>query len=98
MLDRRTFLKTGACGGATVLAASASVDAATTNSSGVSGYEYRLPKLAKGSRLLFLGDSITDMKWGRNERDRNHYLGHSYVYLIASRLGVDMPGATTGIL
>jgi lysophospholipase L1-like esterase len=49
--------------------------------------------LAKGSRILFLGDSITDMKWGRNERDRNHYLGHSYVYLIASRLGVDMPQA-----
>ena len=43
--------------------------------------------------MLFLGDSITDMKWGRNEKDRNHYLGHSYVYLIASRLGVDMPEA-----
>ncbi|SVA64868.1 uncharacterized protein METZ01_LOCUS117722 [marine metagenome] len=93
MLDRRTFIKTGACGGATVLTASTSVDAATTNPSGVRGYDYRLPKLANGSRLLFLGDSITDMKWGRNERDRNHYLGHSYVYLIASRLGVDMPGA-----
>ena len=93
MLDRRTFIKTGACGGATVLAASTSVDAATTNPSGVGGYNYRLPKFARGSRLLFLGDSITDMKWGRNERDRNHYLGHSYVYLIASRLGVDMPEA-----
>jgi len=33
------------------------------------------------------------MNWGRNEGDRNHYLGHSYVYLIASRLGVDMPEA-----
>lgn len=33
------------------------------------------------------------MKWGRNQKDRNHYLGHSYVYLIASRLGVDMPEA-----
>ena len=93
MLDRRNFIKTGACGGAATLAASTSADAATTNPSGVRGYDYRLPKLAKGSRLLFLGDSITDMKWGRNERDRNHYLGHSYVYLIASRLGVDMPEA-----
>ena len=93
MLDRRTFIKTGACGGAMVLATSTSVDAAITNHSGFRGYGYRLPKLAKGSRLLFLGDSITDMKWGRNERDRNHYLGHSYVYLIASRLGVDMPEA-----
>ncbi len=93
MLNRRTFIKAGACGGAAVLTASTSVDAATTNPSGVRGYDYRLPKLANGSRLLFLGDSITDMKWGRNERDRNHYLGHSYVYLIASRLGVDMPEA-----
>jgi hypothetical protein len=25
---------------------------------------------------LFLGDSITDMARGRNERDRNHYLRH----------------------
>ena len=33
------------------------------------------------------------MQWGRNQKDRNHYLGHSYVFLIASRLGVDMPGA-----
>jgi len=33
------------------------------------------------------------MKWGRNEKDKNHYLGHSYVYLIAARLGVDMPEA-----
>ena len=30
---------------------------------------------------------------GRNEKDRNHYLGHSYVYLIAARLGVEMPHA-----
>ena len=57
------------------------------------GYQYRLPNFAKGTRLLFQGDSITDMKWGRNQSDRNHYLGHSYVYLIASRLGVDMADA-----
>lgn len=57
------------------------------------GYYYRLPEFATGSRLLFQGDSITDMNWGRNEADRNHYLGHSYVYLIAARLGVDIPAA-----
>jgi lysophospholipase L1-like esterase len=57
----------------------------------VAGYNYRLPGFSKGSRVLFQGDSITDMKWGRNQSDRNHYLGHSYVYLIAARLGVDMP-------
>ena len=57
------------------------------------GYAYRRPSFPGGSRLLFIGDSITDMKWGRNEKDRNHYLGHSYVYLIAARLGVDLPKA-----
>lgn len=94
MLDRRTFLRgTALCTGAVAASKVGEVRGAVTNLSGVGGYDYRLPKLAKGSRLLFLGDSITDMKWGRNERDRNHYLGHSYVYLIASRLGVDMPEA-----
>ena len=52
-----------------------------------------LPKFKNGARLLFQGDSITDMKWGRNQNDRNHYLGHSYVFLLASRLGVDMAEA-----
>ena len=52
-----------------------------------------LPKFDNGARLLFQGDSITDMKWGRNQKDRNHYLGHSYVFLLASRLGVDMADA-----
>ncbi|MCR2807094.1 SGNH/GDSL hydrolase family protein [Paenibacillus soyae] len=35
--------------------------------------------------VLFQGDSITDGGRGRNE-DLNHILGHSYPYLIASRL------------
>ena len=52
-----------------------------------------LPKFENGARLLFQGDSITDMKWGRNQKDRNHYLGHSYVFLLASRLGLDMADA-----
>lgn len=60
---------------------------------GADGYSYQRPLFKPGSRLLFQGDSITDMKWGRNQTDRNHYLGHSYVYLIAARLGVDMPEA-----
>jgi len=60
---------------------------------GADGYSYRMPNFKAGSRLLFQGDSITDMKWGRDQSDRNHYLGHSYVYLIAARLGVDMPSA-----
>jgi lysophospholipase L1-like esterase len=57
----------------------------------VSGYDYRRPNFAENTRVLFIGDSITDMKWGRNEKDRNHYLGHSYVFLIAARLHTDLP-------
>jgi lysophospholipase L1-like esterase len=37
------------------------------------------------------------MKWGRNQSDRNHHLGHSYVYQIAARLGLDMPQAQLDI-
>ena len=94
MLDRRTFLRgTALCTGAVAASKVGEVQGAVTNPSGVGGYDYRLPTFKNGSRLLFQGDSITDMKWGRNQKDRNHYLGHSYVYLIASRLGVDMPAA-----
>jgi hypothetical protein len=92
MIDRRSFINRGAtC--ATALAAVSASSAKESLSGGapVGGYDYRLPQFKKGSRLLFQGDSITDMKWGRNQKDRNHYLGHSYVYLIAARLGVDMP-------
>jgi lysophospholipase L1-like esterase len=92
MVDRRRFLQGGVAGGA-ALSLAGTGQAAPPNPSGVAGYGYRLPTFAPGNRMLFLGDSITDMKWGRNERDRNHYLGHSYVYLIASRLGVDLPQA-----
>ena len=92
MIDRRTFMA-----GSVTAAAFATLGTVTgaeqphTNPSRVDGYNYRLPDFKKGCRLLFQGDSITDMKWGRNQKDRNHYLGHSYVYLIAARLGVDMP-------
>ena len=93
-LSRRNLIKGGilAAGGAT-LGASARAQESRANPSGVAGYDYRLPAFKPGSRLVFQGDSITDMNWGRNEGDRNHYLGHSYVYLIASRLGVDMAAA-----
>jgi len=91
-MKRRNFLQAGAlCGGAS--ATTVAAHSAKDNPAGVTGYQYRLPRFQEGARLLFIGDSITDMKWGRNEKDRNHYLGHSYVYLIASRLGVDMPEA-----
>lgn len=100
MLDRRNYLKTSAVAYNAVLTgatANAQQGASENNQPRVNGYDYRLPVFKKGSRLLFQGDSITDMNWGRNEKDRNHYLGHSYVYLIAARLGVDMPEANLDI-
>ncbi|QDS94877.1 GDSL-like Lipase/Acylhydrolase [Roseimaritima multifibrata] len=96
MNDRRNFLRSGlalaSLANLTVFA-SAREPGATARSSAAEGYGYRLPAFKHGSRLLFQGDSITDMKWGRNQKDRNHYLGHSYVFLLAARLGVDMPEA-----
>ena len=94
MIDRRTFINRGAtCATALATVSASAAKAAPAEVSSIAGYDYHLPKFKKGSRLLFQGDSITDMKWGRNQKDRNHYLGHSYVYLIAARLGVDMPEA-----
>jgi len=95
-MDRRRFLESSAVAASVATfhgSAGVGAQEPAANPSGVGGYNYRLPKFKKGSRLLFQGDSITDMKWGRNQKDRNHYLGHSYVYLIAARLGVDMPEA-----
>ena len=98
MIDRRTFLKrTALSAGAATFCTKAEAQDSGRAPCGVGGYDYRLPPFKKGDRLLFQGDSITDMKWGRNQKDRNHYLGHSYVYLIASRLGVDMPEAQLDI-
>ncbi len=100
-MRRRMFLRSSVAGtAAAVMIGAGRTEAAEArdNASGVTGYDYRLPKIKKGATLLFQGDSITDMKWGRNQRDRNHYLGHSYVYLIASRLHTDMPEAKLNFL
>jgi lysophospholipase L1-like esterase len=91
-MKRRDFMGAGFLG--TGLAATTSVTMgkhAAPILSGSDSLNAGLPKFETGARLLFQGDSITDMKWGRNQKDRNHYLGHSYVFLIAARLGVDMP-------
>lgn len=45
----------------------------------------------KNKRIVFAGDSITDMNRGRNEKDLNHIYGHSYVFLLASGLGYERP-------
>lgn len=51
--------------------------------------------MAKGKRVLFIGDSITDGAWGnsnvwnatseeRNQTDMNHIYGHGYMMITAS--------------
>ena len=98
-VDRRMFItSSAACASAALAAAGAAKADAPTDASGAAGYSYRLPKIRTGATLLFQGDSITDMKWGRNQSDRNHYLGHSYVYLIAARLNTDMPESKLNFL
>lgn len=42
------------------------------------------------ARVLFQGDSITDMNRGRTD-DPNHILGHSYAFLIAAKTGAAFP-------
>jgi lysophospholipase L1-like esterase len=98
-MKRRTFIKSSAaCAASALLAPAAEAAETRAGVSGITGYGYRLPKIKKGATLLFQGDSITDMKWGRKQSDRNHYLGHSYVYLIAARLHTDMPEAKLNFL
>lgn len=98
MLNRRNFMTSGmAAIGTAALSNVATAEQAGDHSSRLGGYNYRLPSFKKGSRLLFQGDSITDMKWGRDQSDRNHYLGHSYVYLIAARLGVELAEANLDV-
>ena len=95
---RRTFLKAAASAAAVGGLPAAAANSHAQDDTTVPAFGYRLPRLEKGSTLLFQGDSITDMKWGRNQKDRNHYLGHSYVFLIASRLHADMPEAELNFL
>ena len=93
-MNRRNFLTRGGMGlASTTLPPFAKAKQASSDSYNPKVKDYPKPDFPVGTRLLFQGDSITDMKWGRNESDRNHYLGHSYVFLIAARLGMDMPEA-----
>jgi lysophospholipase L1-like esterase len=62
------------------LAAAASLAAQTAD----------IPAFSNGARILFQGDSITDMNRGRTA-DPNHILGHSYAFLIAARYGSAFP-------
>lgn len=45
------------------------------------------PAIARGARVLFQGDSITDGGRWRDSDDPNHVFGQSYAYLLAADLG-----------
>jgi lysophospholipase L1-like esterase len=49
-----------------------------------------IPAFKPNTRILFQGDSITDMNRGRTA-DPNHILGHSYVFIIAAKYGSSFP-------
>jgi len=87
--NRRDFLRAGAlCAGSAVLAPSARAAAENPPPLPEAGYAYPKPGFRKGSTILFQGDSITH---GGRGGDPNHYMGHSYAYLIAARIGADLP-------
>lgn len=58
-------------------------------------YDFSLPALKDGARILFLGDSVTDMGWDRkaDPNDRNKYLGHCYVRFAREQLDSKMPAS-----
>lgn len=87
MPDRKDFIRTASLGTAASFLIGSNDE---SSSDTVAGYRYKLPEFKPKSTLLFQGDSITDMNRGREEWDRNHYLGHGYVYLIAARLHVEL--------
>lgn len=90
MLSRRRFLSTAGLAGIT--AAGAGLVPGNAHAGAVSE-PGAVPENERGLTFLFQGDSITDGNWGRNVKDLNHYLGHGYVFAIASRLGADFPRA-----
>ena len=64
---------------------------------GAPAFAYAMPavpanadKDGDGYTFLFQGDSITDGNRTR-DNDWNHLMGHGYAYLIASRLGYELP-------
>ncbi|MGE5448716.1 MAG: SGNH/GDSL hydrolase family protein [Bacteroidales bacterium] len=80
---RRSFIRGMALSGiATLCLPSVAVNAATEKKKKL--------KLAKGSVILFQGDSITDGNRGRNA-DPNHIMGHGYQFSVASRWGAEYP-------
>jgi lysophospholipase L1-like esterase len=56
-------------------------------------YDFRLPAFKKGARILFIGDSVTDMGWDRkaDPNDPKKYLGHCYVRFALEQINAKMP-------
>jgi len=86
---RRDFLATAAiCAGGLALGQTAPAEGGNRPATTPKPYAYPKPAFRKGATILFQGDSITH---GGRGRDLNHSMGHSYAYLIAARLGADLP-------
>jgi len=79
-INRRNFLK------ASVVLSTVSL----LESNAFAGYSARTNCAAKGAKILFQGDSITDGARSRNQ-DWNHVMGHGYAFIIASRLSYEKP-------
>ena len=96
VLNRRNWITSClALVGAFMLCAGSFAWAASVSEPALMGAQVQLPAFEKGSRLLFQGDSITDMQRDRrtDHWDQNHVLGHSFVFLLSARLGLEMPEA-----
>lgn len=79
-INRRNFLK------ASVAVSTASL----INVQAFADNGTQMHSLAKGAKILFQGDSITDGGRSRNQ-DWNHVMGHGYAFIVASRLGFEKP-------
>jgi lysophospholipase L1-like esterase len=69
--------------------AACSATAPTNKAPGAAMSSDPMPVFAKGSRILFQGDSITDGNRGRNA-DPNHILGHGYQFIISCKFGEEL--------
>lgn len=56
------------------------------------------PALPPNCVIVFQGDSITDGGRARSGNDHNHTMGQDYVYMIAGRLGAQLPDRHLTIL
>jgi len=56
-------------------------------------YDFCVPAFKNGARILFQGDSVTDMGWDRkaDPNDTKKYLGHCYVRFASEQINAKKP-------